>query len=87
MTRSFIVLCLLLAGCVPKPGATYAFRSLVDDNAYATYWDHQIGQLKPGFKADLVVVDRDLLTMPAAEIDRATIRLSVVGGNVVYRAR
>lgn len=63
-----------------------ALKAYTVDNAFAMYWDHQIGQLKPGLKADLVVVDRDLLTMPSAEIDRAKIRVTVVGGKVVYRA-
>ena len=63
-----------------------ALKAYTVDNAFAMYWDHQIGQLKPGLKADLVVVDRDLLTMPSAEIDHAKIRVTVVGGKVVYRA-
>lgn len=45
----------------------------------------QAAAVKPGFKADVVVVDRDLLTIPAAAIDQAKIRVTVVGGTVVYR--
>lgn len=63
-----------------------ALRAYTVDNAYAMYWEGRIGQLKPGFKADLVVIDRDLLTIPATAIDQAKIRVTVVGGTVVYRA-
>ncbi len=65
---------------------TEALRAYTADNAFAMYWEDRIGQLKPGFKADLVVVDRDLLTIPAAGIDAAKIRVTVVGGAIVYRA-
>ncbi len=63
-----------------------ALTAYTADNAYAMYWDGQVGQLKPGLKADLIVVDRDLLTMPAADLGRATVRVTIVDGKVVYRA-
>ena len=63
-----------------------ALKAYTVDNAYSMYWEAQIGQLKPGFKADLVVVDRDLLTMPPADIGRTKIRVTMVGGKIVYRA-
>jgi predicted amidohydrolase YtcJ len=36
-------------------------------------------------KADVVLIDRDLTRIPAAEIEQATIRTTIVGGKVVYR--
>ena len=63
-----------------------ALKAYTVDNAYSMYREAQIGQLKPGFKADLVVVDRDLLTMPPADIGRTKIWVTMVGGKIVYRA-
>ena len=75
-------------GFVPeqKISVTEALRAYTVDNAYGMFWDAKIGQLKPGMKADIAVLDRDLLSMPADSLDRAKVRLTVVGGKVVFRA-
>lgn len=62
-----------------------ALRAYTADNAYAMHWDGHLGRLKKGLQADLVIVDRDLLTIPAAEIGQARIRLTMVGGSIVHR--
>jgi predicted amidohydrolase YtcJ len=38
-----------------------------------------------GKRADLVVYEHDPMTVPAAEIPRARVDLTVVDGRVVYR--
>ena len=62
-----------------------AFRAYTLTNAWSMFMERQIGRLGPGLKADLVVLDRDLRKIPAESIDEATVRLTVVGGKVVYR--
>ena len=42
--------------------------------------------LKPGFKGDVVLLDRDLTTIRPDELWKAKVRATVVGGKVVYRA-
>lgn len=56
------------------------------DAAYAEFQEHQKGQLRPGFLADCVLLDRDLLATPHEDI--ATIKpvLTVCDGQVVYEA-
>ncbi|MGH7055003.1 MAG: amidohydrolase [Stellaceae bacterium] len=53
------------------------------DAAKVLRWDG-IGLLTPGAHADLVVVDRDLMTCPVEEIGAATALLTLVGGEPVH---
>lgn len=46
-------------------------------------WDG-IGSLRPGAHADLVVVDRDLMICPVAEIGAATALLTLVGSEPMH---
>lgn len=56
--------------------------------AYADHQENVKGTLAPGRLADLVVIDRDLFTIPPAEILEARVDYTVVGGRVVWdRAR
>jgi predicted amidohydrolase YtcJ len=44
----------------------------------------EIGTLAPGKRADLVLVDRDLLTEPAAALREAKVLWTMFGGRIVY---
>jgi predicted amidohydrolase YtcJ len=46
----------------------------------------QIGSLAPGKLADLVLIDRDVLAVPAEELKEATVVWTMLGGKVVYGA-
>jgi hypothetical protein len=62
-----------------------AIRLYTAASAYGEWQEGRKGTLRPGMLADLVVWDRDLLTVPEAEILGATPDLTVVGGRVVFR--
>lgn len=62
-----------------------ALRAYTSANAYATFAETTRGVLRPGMQADLVLLDRDLRAIPAAEIRNAAVLATVVGGKVVYR--
>ena len=62
-----------------------ALRAYTASNAYAMYLDRSVGRLAPGMKADLVVLDRDLLTISPEALDSARVQATVVGGKVVFR--
>jgi len=64
-----------------------ALRAYTEGNAYATFNEAKWGTLAPGYYADLVVVDRNLFTVPPDSLDRAKVSYTVVGGNVVYSRR
>jgi predicted amidohydrolase YtcJ len=55
-------------------------------NAYLFFQENALGSLEVGKQADLVVLDRDYMTVPAADIKRIKPTLTMVGGRVVFTA-
>ncbi|MFQ5675590.1 MAG: amidohydrolase [bacterium] len=53
-------------------------------SAYASFQDHIKGSIVPGKLADMVVLSRNLLTMPASDIPDTEVVLTIVGGKIVY---
>ena len=53
-------------------------------NAYFIFRENDLGSIQPGKLADLVVLDRDYLTVPPDQIKDITPVLTMVGGRVVY---
>ncbi|HEU0013829.1 MAG TPA: amidohydrolase [Longimicrobium sp.] len=62
-----------------------AIRLYTAASAFGEWEEERKGMLRPGMLADFVVWDRDLLTVPDAEILRAAPVLTVVGGEIVFR--
>ncbi|HEV8397764.1 MAG TPA: amidohydrolase family protein [Vicinamibacterales bacterium] len=54
-------------------------------NAYLFFQEKNLGSLEVGKLADLVVLDRDYMTVPAAEIKHIQPTMTMVGGRVVYQ--
>ena len=55
-------------------------------NAYLFFQEDALGSLEVGKQADLVVLDQDYMSVPAAEIRTIRPVLTMVGGRVVYGA-
>jgi predicted amidohydrolase YtcJ len=55
-------------------------------NSFILFQEGNIGSLAPGKYADLLVLDRDYLTVPAGEIKDIRPVITMVGGKVVYDA-
>jgi predicted amidohydrolase YtcJ len=55
-------------------------------NAYLFFRESDLGTIAPGKLADMVVIDRDYLTIPADEIKDVTPLMTIVGGHIVYDA-
>jgi predicted amidohydrolase YtcJ len=53
-------------------------------NAYFIFRENDLGSIQPGKLADLVVLDRDYLTVPADQIKDIKPVMTVVGGKVVF---
>ena len=53
-------------------------------NAHLMFRENDLGALKPGLLADLLVLDRDYLTVPANEIRDITPVATMVGGRLVH---
>ncbi|KJS23810.1 MAG: amidohydrolase [Hyphomonadaceae bacterium BRH_c29] len=54
--------------------------------AYASFKEDDLGTIEAGKLADFTVFDRDLMTVPEAEILGAKAMMTVVGGKIVYDA-
>jgi len=61
-----------------------ALRSFTLDAAYAAFEDSLKGSLEPGKLADLVVLSRDIMTIPPSEILRTEVDMTIVDGRIVY---
>ncbi len=63
-----------------------ALRAYTSENAYGVFAEGRRGVLKPGLRADLVLLDRDILTIDPVDIPNTQVLVTVAGGQVVYRA-
>jgi predicted amidohydrolase YtcJ len=61
-----------------------AIRYYTLGSAYAQFMDDRKGMIKPGFLADIVITDKDLLTIPENEIMKTKVDYTITGGKVVY---
>lgn len=52
--------------------------------AYAGHRDHELGRLAPGYLADLVLLDRDITTLPLDQIATTRVMLTMVGGRILF---
>ncbi len=63
-----------------------ALRAYTVENAYGVFAEGRRGVLKPGARADVVLLDRDITAIDPVEIPNTQVLATVSGGQVVYRA-
>ena len=61
-----------------------AIRAVTMTPAYSTFQENLKGSIEPGKLADLVVLGRDILTVPPLEIKDIPVLRTMVGGEFVY---
>jgi predicted amidohydrolase YtcJ len=59
-------------------------RAITMNSSYELHQELSTGSLEVGKLADLIVLDRNVLTIPAEEIAQVEVLQTVVGGRVVY---
>jgi predicted amidohydrolase YtcJ len=64
-----------------------ALRLYTINNAYLGREEKVKGTLEAGKLADLILIDRDVLTCPADDIKDTKVLLTVVGGKVVFERK
>jgi len=82
------------ADIVPKCESQASRRATTEDaliahtrkNAFFSFQEDNLGSIQPGKLADLAVLDRDYLTVPADDIRNTQVVMTVVGGKVVWDA-
>lgn len=63
-----------------------ALRAMTINGAYLSFEENVKGSIEVGKYADLIVIDRDYLRVPAMEIKDIKVLTTIVGGKVVYDA-
>jgi predicted amidohydrolase YtcJ len=63
-----------------------ALASFTRNAAFAAHAETQLGTLEVGKLADLVVLSKDIMRIASSEILTTTVRMTIVGGEVVYSA-
>jgi predicted amidohydrolase YtcJ len=63
-----------------------ALRYHTSGSAYASFDEENRGILKPGMRADVTVLDRDLFRVPPREVYDAVVTATLIDGEVVYDA-
>lgn len=61
-----------------------AIRLYTAGSAYAEFMENRKGRLIKGYLADMVLYDRDLMTLPPEAIMKARVDLTIVGGKIVF---
>ncbi len=61
-----------------------ALRGHTAGSAHAAFAEDRLGILKPGFRADVTIVDRDLFRVSPRELLAARVVLTIVDGSVVF---
>ncbi len=65
---------------------TEAVHAYTRGPAIAIGQAHQQGCIAPGYLADLIVLDRDIFTCDPAAIAETKVKMTIVGGKIVYDA-
>jgi predicted amidohydrolase YtcJ len=70
------------------PGLSRAavLRAITMNSSYELHQDRQTGSLEVGKFADLIVLDRDVLSIPAEDIAATRVLQTLVGGRIVYQS-
>ncbi len=64
-----------------------ALRSWTLWGAYAAFEEKQKGSLEAGKLADFILLSNDIMTVPAKDIPRTKVTMTVLGGNIVHDLR
>ena len=62
-----------------------ALKSYTINTAYAAFEEGSRGSLKTGKYADMVVLSKDIMTVPEDQIPTTEVVYTIVGGKVRYR--
>ena len=69
-----------------RMGREEALLHMTTWGAYAAFQEDLVGTITSGKLADLVILSRDIMTVPPEDILDARVEMTVVGGKVVYEA-
>ncbi len=72
---------------VPEQNITVeqALRCYTSNAAYACFMEDRLGMIKPGYLADIVILNEDILSIPADRIADVTVYTTIVGGAIAWQ--
>ena len=62
-----------------------ALRLYTTNAAYSGFEEDIKGSIEPGKLADLIVIDRDILTIPEDQIKDVKVDMTIIDGKIVYQ--
>jgi len=72
---------------IPEQNITVerALRCYTTNAAYACFMEDRLGMIKSGYLADIVILNDDLLSIPADRIAGVTVHATIVGGAIAWQ--
>ena len=61
-----------------------AIRIYTMNSAYTCFEENIKGSIEPGKLADIVVLEKDPLTMPTDRLQDIKVNMTIIGGKIVY---
>lgn len=61
-----------------------ALKGMTRDAAYASFAENEIGAIVPGLRADLVILDTDIMSVSVDLIPRTKVTGTIIDGALVY---
>ncbi|HHL42285.1 MAG TPA: amidohydrolase, partial [Hellea balneolensis] len=61
-----------------------ALKMFTEWAAYAAFEENALGKIRPGLKADFTVFDKNIMTIPEADILKVTPVMTMVDGEIIY---
>lgn len=61
-----------------------ALKGMTYDAAYAAFSENEFGSIRKGLRADFIVLDTDIMTVPENQILNARVTSTIVDGALVY---
>lgn len=53
--------------------------------AKSVFWEKEKGSIEKGKDADIIILDRDIMTVDEREITKAQVMYTIVKGKIVYK--
>lgn len=69
----------------PGLSLSEAVKAITLNSSYELRQEHLTGSIETGKLADLIILDRNIFTIPAEDIGKTKVQMTIVGGKVVYR--
>ena len=74
-------------GTEQKVSREEAIRMYTNNGAYYTFEEGTKGSIEPGKLADMIIIDRDILTCPEDDIRDTRVLRTILSGRTVHKAQ